>query len=187
MKLGKWMKMDENNEEDDKNEGELPDIFKIIIFSKHEIIKQQFLKAINAIDVFDSSKKLEIGVDFAFLLYPKIKFQFWSLSNKPQYEFLKYSYISGSRGIIYFYNIHDKIEENHLNLVIDRFFHLIPILFVGYDSVLPKNHEKIDQNIQLIKKYFRDHNSLYISMDKPDSMFQILDRIIHLDLVIINK
>ena len=109
------------------------------------------------------------------------------MSNKPQFEFLKPSYILGSRGIIYFYNIHDKIEENRLNLVKDRFFHLIPILFVGYDSILPKNHEKIDQNIQLIKKYFRDFNTLYISVDKPDSMFQILDRIINLDSVITNK
>ena len=54
----------------------------------------------------------------------------------------------------------------------------IPILLIGYDSVLPQNPKKIDQNIPLIQKYFGEFNSLNISVDKPDSMFQILDRII---------
>lgn len=56
----------------------------------------------------------------------------------------------------------------------------IPIIFVGYDSILPQNPEK-DRNILLINNYFSNFNSLYIPVEKSDSIFQIVDRNIELD------
>ena len=86
----------------------------------------------------------------------------------------------GSRGIIYFYRINDKIEEDRLILIKNEIHPRIFTLFIGYDPILPKKPEQSDQNIRLIKKYFGNFNSLYISVEKPDSWFQIVDRIISL-------
>ncbi|MHA1725121.1 MAG: hypothetical protein ACTSXH_09825 [Promethearchaeota archaeon] len=160
---------------------EIDDILKINIFSRDDKIKQQFLNAIKAIDVFKEPKKQRMGVEFATLIYEKVKkfkIQFWSITNEKSFDFLIPTYMKGSHGIIYFYDIDEKISENLLKLVTEQAMNVIPILLVGYDSVLSKNLEKIDQNIQLIQKYLGEYNSLYISVDKPDSMFKILDKII---------
>jgi GTPase SAR1 family protein len=176
--------MDENNKKDDKKEKEKPDLFKICIFSIDEKIEQHFFEAIKVKPVFESSKKPVIVVDFVLLSYRRSKrfvFQIWSISNKSRFEIMIPNFILGSRGIIYFYDINDKIEENRLKLVKSGISPKIPILFVGYDTILPKKPEQSDDNIRLIKKYFCDFNSLYISVDKPDSWFQIVDKIISLD------
>ena len=169
------------NKKTQKDEKEIDDILKISIFSKDKEIKQQFLKAIKAINVFESLKKSEIGVEFAKLVYHKSKgfrIMFYLMSNESQFKRVIPTYMKGSRGIIYFYYVNDEIEENSINGVISPEFSQIPVLFVGYDSTLPKNPEKIDRNIPLIQKYFGEFNTIYVSMGKPDSMFQILDRII---------
>ena len=159
-------------------------LLKICIFSRDEKIEQLFLKDIKANDLFSSSKKPDIGIHFTLLSYQgkeKYIFQFWSISNKHRHEIMIPNFVLGSGGIIYFYRINDKIEESRLKMVKENASSRIPIIFVGYDTNLPEKPDQSDQNIRLIKKYFDDFNSLYISVDTPDSMFQILDRIISLD------
>ena len=168
---------------DDKDNTRIYDMIKICVFSKYEIIKEQFFKTINA-GFFDRITKERIGVEFGILSYQKSKkhiFQFWSISNKHRHEQMIPNFILGSRGIIYFYQINEKIEEDRLNLVKRNKSSKIPILFVGYDTILSQKPEQNDDNILLIKKYFDKFNSLYISVNNQDSMFQILDKIISLD------
>jgi hypothetical protein len=159
-------------------------LLKVCIFSRDEKIELQFLKNIKAKDLFSSKVKLEIGIDFTVVSYQgkeKYVFQFWSISNKNCHKIMIPNFFFGSGGIIYFYQINDKIEESRLKLVKEDASSRIPILFVGYDTILPQKPEQSDHNIPIIQKYFGDFDSLYISVDKPDSMFQILDEIIRLD------
>jgi GTPase SAR1 family protein len=182
--------MDRKNETDDKNETEKLDRFKICMFSKDEQIIHQFFTALKVQPLFTSSKQENIGIELVVLSYQTSKrfiFQLWSISNKSRFEIMIPTYILRSRGIIYFYHITDKIEENRLKLVKNGTSPKIPILFVGYDSILPKKPELNDENIRLIQKYFGKFNSLYVSMDKPYSVFQILNRIIDLDEVKMTK
>jgi hypothetical protein len=149
--------MDENNKKDDKNEKEIKYLLKISLISnsKNEKIKQQFLKAIKAKDLFDSSKIADMGVGLANLEYrtsKKYLFQFWSRSNNSRFEEMIPGLILGSLGIIYFYHIDDKIEEDRLKLIKNRITFKKHLLFVGYDSILPKKTELSDHNIRLIKK-----------------------------------
>lgn len=175
--------MDEIDKKDDKSEKDILEILKINIFSKDEEINQRFLKEIKAVDLFEGPIQLEIGVKFANLRYQTSKryfLQFWVISNKSRFGQMIPNFLLGSRGIIYFYQINEKIEENRLKLVKSEITLKVPILFVGYDSFLPKNPEKVDPNIQIIMNYFNEFNSLYISVDNRDCMFQILDRMISL-------
>ena len=159
-------------------------LLKVCIFSRDEKIEQQFLKDIKAKDLFSSSTKPDIGIDFTLLSYQgkeKYIFQFWSISNKHRHEIMIPNFVLGSGGIIYFYQINEKIEESRLKMVKENASSRIPIIFVCYDTILPKKPEQSDHNIPIIQKFFGDFNSLYISVDKPNSMFQILDKIISLD------
>lgn len=186
----------ENNAEEKKrieeilDESEIYNSLKINIFSDDDKIEQQFLKEIKAVGSFDTSYKSTIGTSMAQLIYQKGKryrIQFWLMNIASDFQYVRPTFMRSSCGIIFFYNLNEKIDESLLDMVIKQAMTIIPILpilFVGYDSVLPKNPEKIDQNIQ---KYFDEFNSLYISVDNPDSMFQILDRIISLNAANTNK
>ncbi|MBA7584741.1 hypothetical protein ES708_26699 [subsurface metagenome] len=158
----------------------LYDRVKIIVFSNHEWIKQQFFNVIKATNKFEIPTN-NIGIDFKKAKYGTHKlfeFLFWSMSNEERFDQELLNYMPGALAIIYFYNIYENLEDEHLNSR-KKFFELgIPALFVGYDSILPENSEKINRNVPIIQKYIKEFYSLNISVNQKDSMFKILDKII---------
>ncbi len=156
--------------------------YKIGIYSKFPIIKEQFLKTIHAMGV-------PRGKD-SFLSY-KIQENHYSLhfhsilgtSAISTSSINKYMKNSNFQGIIHFYHI--KFDMNREFRQILKFIkwdsrYPVPILFVGYDSILPPNPEDLDKNIPIIKETTKISGSCYISIDEPNSMFQIIDKLIEL-------
>lgn len=183
------MAKQERFKQEDSDELKNKHFLKVPIFSKNEIIRQRFFKGIDAYYGMELSKGMQPLVSFVIKSYEtnnyKFTFQFWEFNNESIFsKFVKdrilSTYIVGSREVIYFYHIDEKIEEDLLNLIKESANSNIPILFVGYDSILPKNPEINDQNIPTIQKYYNNFNSLYISTDNQGCMFRVLDKIIEL-------
>ena len=153
---------------------------KINIFSKDEKIIHKFLQAIKATT---SPVKPVFGKEIAYLSYrsrKKLELQFWSMSTEQRFRHWIPNILTSSFGIIYFYDIAAKIEEDFLNLLKSSSTPEIPIIFVGYDSIIPQGSEQNDNdiNIPIIQKYYDDFNSFYISTNESDSMVKLLDPII---------
>ena len=152
--------------------------YKIGVYSRYKIIREQFIKAIHAIG--DSR-----GKDY-FLSYKYQKnhyaFKFHFLTRIFRHESGINITLRSEKfqGIIHFYHIKDEINKKIVPFLKQDSRIPVSILFVGYDSILPPNPEEVDQNIQIIKETTKISNSCYISADDPDSMFQVIDKMIEI-------
>ena len=150
------------------------DMLKIPVFSKDEIIRRRFFEGINACYGMELSRGMEPLVNFAIRSYQtenfKFTFVFWEFSYETIFpRFVKNTllsnYIIGSREIVYFYHIDEKIDEDLLSCIKSNSNSKVPILFIGYDTVLPENPENSDKNIPIIQKYYNSFDSFYLSTD----------------------
>ncbi|MHA1647133.1 MAG: hypothetical protein ACTSVL_06145 [Promethearchaeota archaeon] len=179
-----------NQEDSDELEEEIKfgDLFTILIYLKNAIIRKRFFTGINAYFGKKSSTNMKPLENFAIKSYQTknydFAFQFLEFTYKsyiyPSFPLIFSKFTIGFKKIIYFYHINEEIEENFLNMVKHGLHFKPPILFVGYDSILPKNPENKDQNIPIIQKYFNNFDLIYISTDDRGCMYRVLDKIVEI-------
>ena len=123
--------------------------FKIVLFGDivegRAELSQKFLT-----NIFASDSKITIGVDFEVkslnVDQSRVKLQIWDLEERGRFRFLLPTYVRGSKGGLFIYNVNDILSlasiDNWLSIIrkelkeTDQF----PILIVGLISEIKDDH-----------------------------------------------
>jgi len=129
--------------------------FKILLLGDSSPVKIALTKKF-CYNIFNPSERLTIGVDFYFktleLDGKKIKLQLWDAGGEERFRFLLPTYIRGSNGALFIYDITNYSSLAHIDdwlMVIREEF---PIVVVGNKADLIDDREvSVDEGINIAK------------------------------------